>query len=74
MNFFYKLNLANVHAPCLPNNFRMLIVGASGMGKTTLLMKLLLEKHFLNYDKLYILVDHFINRNIEYYNQVLKIN
>jgi len=44
MNFYYKLNLANVHNPCLPNNFRLLIVGSSGSGKTTLLMKLLLEK------------------------------
>jgi len=54
MNYIYKLNIANVHNPCLPNNFRMLIVGSSGMGKTTLLMKLLLEKNLVNYDKLYI--------------------
>jgi len=35
-------------------NFRMLIVGSSGSGKTTILMKLLLEKGLINYDKLYI--------------------
>jgi len=57
MNYFYKLNLANVHANCLPSNFRMLIVGASGSGKTTLLMKLLLEKNLVNYDKLYIFAE-----------------
>jgi len=45
MNYYYKLNSANVHANCLPSNFRLLIVGASGSGKTTLLMKLLLEKN-----------------------------
>jgi len=54
MNYFFKLNLANVHSNCLPNNFRLLIVGSSGRGKTTLLMKLLLEKNLVNYDKLYI--------------------
>jgi len=53
-HYFYKLNIANVHNPCLPNNFRLLIVGASGSGKTTLLMKLILEKNLVNYDKLYI--------------------
>jgi len=54
MNYYYKLNLANLHNSCLPNNFRMLIVGSSGSGKTTLLMKLLLEKKLVNYDRLYI--------------------
>jgi len=53
-HYFYKLNIANVHASCLPNNFRLLIVGSSGSGKTTLLMKLLLEKNLVNYDKLYV--------------------
>jgi len=32
----------------------MLIVGASGSGKTTFLMKLLLQKDLINYNKLYI--------------------
>jgi len=53
-HYFYKLNIANVHASCLQSNFRMLTVGASGSGKTTSLMKLLLEKNLVNYDKLYI--------------------
>jgi len=35
-------------------NFSMLIVGASGSGKTSLLMRLLLEQNLMNYDKLHI--------------------
>jgi len=54
MNYYCKLNLANLHANCLPSNFRLLIVGSSGSGKTTLLMRLLLQKNLVNYDKLYI--------------------
>jgi GTPase SAR1 family protein len=42
------------HNDSLPPSFRMLIVGASGMGKTSLVMRLLLEKELLNYDKLYV--------------------
>ena len=42
------------HANYFPDNFRMLIVGSSGCGKTCLLMRLLLEPNLLNYDKLYI--------------------
>jgi len=54
MNYFYKTNTSNPHAPCLPINFRLLIIGASGSGKTSLLMKLLLYEGLINYDKLYI--------------------
>jgi len=54
MNYFYKLNTSNLHASCIPNNFRLIIVGASGSGITSLLMKLLLQKGLINYDKLYI--------------------
>ena len=42
-----------VHNELFPANFRMLIVGSSGCGKTYLLMKLLLDDNLLNYDKLY---------------------
>jgi len=38
----------------LPSNFSLLIVGASRSGKTTLLIKFLLQKKLVNYDKLYI--------------------
>lgn len=43
-----------VHSKIFPINFRMLIVGQSGCGKTCLLMRLLLEPHLLNYNKLYV--------------------
>jgi GTPase SAR1 family protein len=42
------------HNQAISPSFRMLIVGASGMGKTSLVMRLLLEKGLLNYDKLYV--------------------
>jgi len=65
-HYYNKNSTTNPHNICLPNNFRMLIVGASGSGKTTLLMKLLLQKHLINYDKLYIYsLNHCINQNIE---------
>jgi len=41
-----------VHSNIFPINFRMLIIGQSGCGKTCLLMRLLLEPNLLNYDKL----------------------
>lgn len=53
-NYFYTGNSVKIHNECFPQNFRMLIVGQSGCGKTTLLMKLLLDSDLLNYDKLYI--------------------
>ena len=47
-------NREHVHSARFPIDFRALIVGASGCGKTCLLMRLLLEDNLLNYDKLYI--------------------
>jgi len=52
--YYYNSCSSNPHNPCLPNNFSLLTVGASGTGKTSLLMRLLLENNLLNYDKLYI--------------------
>src|SRR5438093_5271621 len=42
------------HNENLPNSFRMLIVGSSGAGKTSLLLQLLLEPGFLDYNALYV--------------------
>lgn len=52
--FYYNDSQPTVHSACFPTNFRMLIVGQSGCGKTTLLMRLLLEPNLLNYNKLYV--------------------
>ena len=54
MNYFYNSSNKKVHHKSLPYSFRMLIVGQSGCGKTTLLMRLLLKENLLNYDNLYI--------------------
>ena len=42
------------HHPNLPSSFRMLIIGSSGAGKTALLLQMLLEPGFLDYDNLII--------------------
>lgn len=52
VNFFYTGNKKNIHHKLFPENFRMLIVGYFGAGKTALLMQLLLSPDLLNYDKL----------------------
>jgi hypothetical protein len=54
LNYFYNDSKKKVHHPSLPYSFRMLIVGQSGCGKTTLLMRLLLQEDMLNYDNLYV--------------------
>ena len=54
MSYFYRSTENKVHNDCFPLNFRMLLVGASGAGKTALLMRMLLEPGLLNYDKLYV--------------------
>jgi GTPase SAR1 family protein len=42
------------HNQAIPPSFRMLVCGASGTGKSSLIMRSLLEKGLLNYDKLYV--------------------
>ena len=42
------------HHSNLPNSFRMLIVGSSGCGKTVLLLRMLVEPGFIDYDNLII--------------------
>jgi len=62
--FYYNDSQPTVHSACFPTNFRMLIVGQSGCGKTTLLMRLLLEPNLLNYNKLCFFQDRYISPNI----------
>ena len=50
----------------LPKNVRGLIVGKSGCGKTTLLLNLLLNPGWLDYNKLFFLVRVYFNLNIKY--------
>ena len=52
--YFWTSEKNRNHANCIPDSFRMLIVGRSGCGKTSLLMRLLLEPHLLDYNKLFI--------------------
>ena len=54
MAYYYEIDNKRVHSNYFPHNFRALIVGQSGAGKTALLMRMLLEDNLLNYDKLYI--------------------
>ena len=42
------------HHPNIPNSFRMLVIGSSGCGKMVLLLRLLIEPIFLDYDNLII--------------------
>ena len=42
------------NSPLLPNNVRGLIIGKSNCGKTTLLLNLLLQPNWLDYDHLYV--------------------
>ena len=40
--------------PLFPSNIRGLIIGKSNCGKTTLLLNLLLQPHWLDYNHLYV--------------------
>ena len=54
MAFWDKNRSRFKHHPNIPESFRMLIVGASGCGKTNLLFNMLLLPDFLDYDNLII--------------------
>lgn len=55
INYYYSSGTGlHKHASFIPDSFRMLVVGSSNSGKTTLLMRMLLEPRLLDYDKLYI--------------------
>ena len=49
--FWTKVKNRN-HSNMVPDSFRALIVGKSGCGKTSLLMRMLLEDRLLDYNKL----------------------
>src|SRR6266853_6761068 len=42
------------HSPLIPPNFKMLIIGSSGCGKSFRLFNMLLEDGFLDYNRLFI--------------------
>ena len=54
-NYAWKsLDGKGTNSPLLPSNIRGLIVGKSNCGKTTLLLNLLLQPNWLDYDHLYV--------------------
>ena len=53
-NYTWKTKTNRDNSPLLPKNIRGLIVGKSGCGKTTLLINLLLQPDWLDYNHLYI--------------------
>ena len=67
-----KTNIKN--HPLLLQSLRGLIVGKSGCGKTTLLLKLLLQPGWLHYSKLSVFVRVCVNQNTEFWEKVLKNN
>src|ERR1700753_2385952 len=52
--YFWNSKKLRNNSPMLPNSIRALIVGRSGCGKTSLLMRLLLEDNLLDYNKLFV--------------------
>ena len=53
-DFSWKVGVRNrMNSPLLPNNIRGLIIGKCNSGKTTLLLNLLLQPNWLDYDHLY---------------------
>ena len=47
-------SVARENSPLLPKNVRGLIIGKSNCGKTTVLMNLLLQPDWLDYNHLYV--------------------
>ena len=71
-NYAWKFlygKLAN--SPLLPSNIRGLIVEKRNCGKTTLLLNLLLQPNWLDYDTC--LVRVYTNRNIESFKKDLVV-
>ena len=53
-SYFWNSKKLRNNSPMLPDSIKALIVGRSGCGKTSLLMRLLLEDKILDYNKLFI--------------------
>ena len=54
-DFSWKCRMIKrVNSPLLPDNIRGLIIGKSNCGKTTLLLNLLLQSNWLDYNHLYV--------------------
>ena len=49
-----KAQTSKQHSPLMPSDIRMIICGKSGFGKTTLLMRLQLEKGMIDYNNLHV--------------------
>src|SRR6267154_741904 len=52
--YFWKSGKTRNNSPMVPNSIRALIVGRSGCGKTSLLIRFLLEENLLDYNKLFV--------------------
>ena len=53
-NYSWRSTISRENSPLLPNNIRGLISGKSNCGKTTLLLNLLLQPEWLDYNHLYV--------------------
>ena len=53
-DFAWKKEKTRHNSPLLPEDIRGLIVGKSGCGKTTLILNLLLNPGWLDYDHLFV--------------------
>ena len=53
-NYSWRTITSRQNSPLLPNNIRGLIIGKSNCGKTTLLLNLLLQPDWLDYNHLYV--------------------
>ena len=53
-SYAWKTTASRLNCPLLPRNIRGLIIGKSNCGKTTLLLNLLLQPGWLDYNHLYV--------------------